>query len=86
MPATIAPGFPSRDQVRARYAERSGRDLSQIDFFVALGYWKLAIILQGVYARYAAGGYGKPEAGFEEFGKIVGSLAEGADEAERRLG
>jgi aminoglycoside phosphotransferase (APT) family kinase protein len=85
-PPTTAPGFPTRAELRERYAERSGRDLSQIDFFVALGYWKLAIILQGVYARYAAGQYGKPEAGFEEFGKIVGSLAEGADEAERRLG
>ena len=85
-PPTTAPGFPTRTELRDRYGELSGRDLSQIDFFVALGYWKLAIILQGVYARYAAGGYGKPEAGFEEFGKIVGSLAEGADEAERRLG
>ncbi len=85
-PPTTASGFPTREELRDRYAERSGRDLSQIDFFVALGYWKLAIILQGVYARYAAGQYGKPEAGFEEFGKIVGRLAEGADEAERRLG
>jgi hypothetical protein len=30
------------------------RDLADLDFFVALGYWKLAIILEGVYARYAA--------------------------------
>ena len=37
-PATIAPGFPSRAEVRDRYAKGSGRDLSQIDFFVALGY------------------------------------------------
>ena len=53
-PATVEPGFPSREELRERYAERSGRDLSEIDFFVALGYWKLAIILEGVYARYAA--------------------------------
>src|SRR5262245_32576534 len=58
-PATIAPGFISREQVRSRYAESSGRDLGEIDFYVALGYWKLAIILEGVYARYAAGQYGK---------------------------
>jgi aminoglycoside phosphotransferase (APT) family kinase protein len=83
-PATTAPGFPGRDQVRARYAERSGRDLSEIDFFVALGYWKLAVILEGVYSRYASGQYGKPEEGFEEFAKVVGRLAEAADEAERR--
>ena len=81
-PATIAPGFPTRDEVKRRYAERSGRDLSQIDFFVALGYWKLAIILEGVYARYAAGQYGKTDEGFEEFAKIVERFAEAADEAD----
>jgi aminoglycoside phosphotransferase (APT) family kinase protein len=84
-PATIAEGFPLRDAVKARYAERSGRDLSQIDFFVALGYWKLAIILEGVYARYAQGQYGKADEGFEEFARIVERLAAAADEAERRL-
>ena len=84
-PATIAEGFPLRDAVKARYAERSGRDLSQIDFFVALGYWKLAIILEGVYARYAQGQYGKSDEGFEEFARIVERLAGAADEAERRL-
>ena len=57
-----------------------------IEFFVALGYWKLAIILEGVYSRYVKGQYGKPEAGFEEFGKNVGRLAEAADEAVDRLG
>ena len=85
-PATMAPGFPPRDEVRARYAERSGRDLAEIDFFVALGYWKLAVILEGVYSRYAKGQYGKPESGFEEFGKNVARLAEAADEAVDRLG
>ena len=85
-PPTQAEGFQNREQVRQLYAERSGRDLSEIDFFVALGYWKLAIILQGVFARYSAGQYGKPEDGFEEFGRNVRKLAEAADAAERRLG
>ena len=84
-PANLAPGFPTREELRARYAERSGRDLSQLDFFVALGYWKLAIILEGIYARYAAGQYGKADEGFEEFAKIVERLAEAADEAVGRL-
>ncbi len=84
-PATIAPGFPKRDEVRSRYAERSGRDLGQIDFFVALGYWKLAIILEGVYARYASGQYGRTDEGFEEFAKIVERLAEAARDAADRL-
>jgi len=84
-PATLAPGFPGRDELRARYAERSGRDLSQLDFYVALGYWKLAIILEGVYARYAAGQYGKVDPGIEEFARLVERLAEAAAEAERRV-
>jgi len=83
-PANLAPGFPSQAELRARYAERSGRDLSQLDFFVALGYWKLAIILEGVYARYTAGGYGKVDDGVEYFARLVERLAEAADEAERR--
>ena len=84
-PATIAAGFPSRADVKQRYAERSGRDLSQVDFFVALGYWKLAIILEGVYARYAGGQYGKTDEGFEEFARIVERLADAAAEAVARL-
>jgi aminoglycoside phosphotransferase (APT) family kinase protein len=84
-PATIAPGFPKRDDVRERYAAGSGRDLSEIDFFVALGYWKLAIILEGVYARYAKGQYGKTDEGFEEFAKIVERLAAAAKDAADRL-
>jgi aminoglycoside phosphotransferase (APT) family kinase protein len=83
-PATLAPGFPNREELKARYAERSGRDLSQLDFFVALGYWKLAIILEGVYARYAAGQYGKVDPGIEAFARLVERLAEAAEEAERR--
>jgi aminoglycoside phosphotransferase (APT) family kinase protein len=83
---TTAPGFPSRKELRQLYAEGSGRDLSQIDFYVALGFWKLAVILEGVFARYAAGQYGETDDQFREFARIVERLAEGADEAERRLG
>jgi len=83
-PANLAPGFPTREELIGRYAERSGRDLSDLDFFVALGYWKLAIILEGVYARYAAGGYGKVNEGIEAFARLVERLADAADEAERR--
>jgi aminoglycoside phosphotransferase (APT) family kinase protein len=83
-PPTMASGFPVRDELIARYAERSGRDLSELDFFVALGYWKLAIILEGVYARYVAGGYGKVDEGIHAFARLVERLAEAADEAERR--
>jgi aminoglycoside phosphotransferase (APT) family kinase protein len=83
-PANLAPGFPTRAELRGRYAERSGRDLSELDFFVALGYWKLAIILEGVYARYAAGQYGEADPGIEHFARLVERLAEAAEAAERQ--
>jgi aminoglycoside phosphotransferase (APT) family kinase protein len=83
---TTAPGFPTRDEVRERYAERSGRDLSEIDFYVALAYWKLGIILQGIIYRVTAGQYGKAEEVDPDSVAVVEQLARAADEAERRLG
>jgi aminoglycoside phosphotransferase (APT) family kinase protein len=56
--STTAPGFWDRQQVIDRYGEVSGRDLSQLGFYVAFGYWKLACILEGVYARYVGGALG----------------------------
>lgn len=86
-PANLAPGFPTRAELAARYAEVSGRDLAELDFYTALGYWKLAIILEGVYARYAAGGYGEAgaaDSGFEAFARLVERLAATAAEIESR--
>ncbi len=51
---TALPGFPTRAELAARYAARSGRDLSDIGFYLAFAYWKLACILEGVFVRYAA--------------------------------
>jgi aminoglycoside phosphotransferase (APT) family kinase protein len=82
-PANLAPGFPTRSELAARYAEASGRDISDLGYFLALGYWKLAIILEGVYARYVGGGYGKVPDGIEAFAKMVERLADAAAEAER---
>ena len=56
--ATLAAGFPSRADLVDRYAEATSRDLSQLNFYVAFAYWKLACILEGVYARYVAGAMG----------------------------
>jgi aminoglycoside phosphotransferase (APT) family kinase protein len=56
---TRLPGFPKRAALTARYAARSGRAVDQLDYYVAFGYWKLAVILEGVYARYACGAYGE---------------------------
>jgi aminoglycoside phosphotransferase (APT) family kinase protein len=74
---TLAAGFPTRAELTARYAATSDRDLSQLDFYVAFGYWKLACILEGVYSRYAGGAMGDAS-GFEAFESQVTRLAERA--------
>ena len=58
MQATGLPGFPTREELAARYATRSSLDLSVLPYYVALGHWKLACIMEGVYVRYASGAMG----------------------------
>ncbi|MGB0119573.1 MAG: phosphotransferase family protein [Solirubrobacterales bacterium] len=85
-PATTEPGFSTRAELASYYAEVSGRDISSLDYFVALGYWKLAIILEGVLARFQKGQYGKDAAkGGEEAFAAVEHLAAGAAEALDRI-
>ena len=84
--ATACPGFPDRKEVAARYGAASGRDLSEIDYYVALGYWKIATILEGVYARYASGAYGTTDDSWKRYKDTVPRMAEAADEAARRAG
>jgi aminoglycoside phosphotransferase (APT) family kinase protein len=52
---TALPGFPPRQTLAERYAERTGRDLSKLDFYVGFNRWKTAAIVHGVYARYMEG-------------------------------
>jgi aminoglycoside phosphotransferase (APT) family kinase protein len=78
--ATTLEGFPTRAEMARRYAEASGRDVGDVDYFVALGYWKLACILEGVYARYKGGVMGE-SSGFEGFAAQVEILAEAARSA-----
>ena len=47
-------GFPSADAVAARYAESSGRALDELEFYVALATYKLAVITEGAAARLRA--------------------------------
>jgi aminoglycoside phosphotransferase (APT) family kinase protein len=83
---TTVDGFLSRREVAERYAERSGRDLSDIDYYVAFGYWKLACILEGVYSRYSSGAYGDTDDSFRAFGDVVVALGERAAETARAAG
>jgi aminoglycoside phosphotransferase (APT) family kinase protein len=79
---TRLPGFPKRAALTARYAARSGRAVDQLDYYVAFGYWKLAVILEGVYARYASGAYGEGDDDtWRGFAATVMQLGERALEA-----
>lgn len=49
-------GWPARRELASRYADATGRDLSAIGYYAALALFKLAVILEGSYARAAAAG------------------------------
>jgi aminoglycoside phosphotransferase (APT) family kinase protein len=78
---TTAPGFSSRHQVRDRYEATSGLDVSALGYYVAFGYWKLACILQGVYARYVGGAGAGDQGSVDAFPAQVARLAEMAAES-----
>jgi aminoglycoside phosphotransferase (APT) family kinase protein len=78
---TQAGGFPTRSELTARYAESTGRGLSQLDFYTAFAYWKLACILEGVYARYVAGAMGDDGFDFSGYPDSIAWLASQARQA-----
>lgn len=73
---TYRPGFISRAEFMARYAELSGRDLADIDYHLTFAYFKLAVILQQIYARWRRGQTSDPR--FATFGEAVRMLIEHA--------
>jgi aminoglycoside phosphotransferase (APT) family kinase protein len=82
------PGFPTYAELLERYATRTGRDLSGIDYYVAFSSWRLAVISEGVYARYlhgAMGDHGDAAPDLDAFRAGTEQLAEAALDAVRRL-
>jgi aminoglycoside phosphotransferase (APT) family kinase protein len=77
MPAmSSANGFLSAGEMAARYAEGAGRDLSQLDWYIAFGYYKLAVISEGIHHRYLQGmTVGE---GFAQMGERVPQLLQAA--------
>ncbi|MEM7079943.1 MAG: phosphotransferase family protein [Pseudomonadota bacterium] len=76
---TAVGGFPSRDEMTARYAASTGRDLSQINYYRAFSHWRLAAIGQGVYKRYLVGAMGdNREMDLEVYKQSVSTRAEAA--------
>ena len=78
MQPTYLEGFPTRAEIVARYAARSGRDLGAIRFFETFALFKLAVVLQQIYVRFVRG-QTKDER-FAAMGESVRRLAEIASE------
>ena len=75
-------GFASRDEIVEMYAEETRRSVDNLDFYVVFAFYKLAIIVEGIAARYRMGKtLGE---GFEQMGQMVSSLVnEALDQANR---
>lgn len=67
------PGFPSADEFAAAYSVRTGRSLDRLPLYRAFAAFKLAVILEGVHARYLAGG--TVGDGYAAAGRAVPELA-----------
>jgi len=52
---TDCPGTLTRAELAERYARHTGRDISNINFYLAFAYFKIAVIVQQIYYRYHQG-------------------------------
>jgi aminoglycoside phosphotransferase (APT) family kinase protein len=75
MPRMLA-GFLTAAQMVARYAATSPRDLGQLNWYVGFGYFKLAVVAEGIHHRYLAGK--TVGEGFDHFGAAVPVLLQAA--------
>ena len=76
------PGFPTAEELVARYAARTGADVANLGWYIAFGYFKLAVIAEGIAARHLQGK--TVGAGFDHFGARVPFLLNDALEALKR--
>jgi aminoglycoside phosphotransferase (APT) family kinase protein len=65
-------GFPGAAELLERYAIHTGGNLDRINWYVAFGFFKLAVILEGIHFRYSFGQ--TVGTGFEEIGNWVEPL------------
>ncbi|TVS15666.1 MAG: phosphotransferase family protein [Gammaproteobacteria bacterium] len=78
-PPTTAGGFPTRDELVARYESTTGRELGGINYYRAFSHWRLAAIGEGVYKRYLVGAMGeRGEMDLTAFADSVVNRAEAA--------
>ncbi|WP_040799651.1 phosphotransferase family protein [Nocardia higoensis] len=69
-------GFLDVDAVVARYVERTGRDVADLDYHHAFAVWKLAAISEGILARFRAGAMGDQDVDLDELVRRPAELAE----------
>jgi aminoglycoside phosphotransferase (APT) family kinase protein len=74
-PSTAEPGFPTKDELVERYAERSGRVVEPIGWFQALALWKAAVFCEAIYGRYVRGELSSDDANAARFELGVPLLA-----------
>jgi aminoglycoside phosphotransferase (APT) family kinase protein len=83
--ATAVPGYPPRSALVERYAQRTGRDLSRLDYYVGFNRWKTAAIVHGVYARYMEGKKSHEGIDLPEMRTRIGHSLDLAEQAVARL-
>ena len=67
-----APGMPTRAELVALYGERSGRDVADFAFYDVFGLFRLAVIVQQIWRRYALGQTRNPQfAGFGDAARYL---------------
>jgi len=71
-------GYMNREQLIDRYAEVSGRDLSDIAYFEAFALFKIAVVIQQIYYRFRRGQTDDPR--FAGLGERVVALAARAEQ------
>jgi len=69
---TARPGFSTRRELIDEYGRLSGRDVSTIEYYQVLAYYKLGVITEGIHARYLAGE--TVGEGFEGYGERTENL------------
>ena len=62
-PVTERPGFPSRAELVARYAGRTGRDVSRLRWYEAFALWKASVFCEAIHGRFLRGERDDPWAG-----------------------
>lgn len=81
-----APGFPPKSELAQRYAQRTGRSLELLDYYVGFARWKSAAIIHGVYARYMAGQKSTEGIDMDELRERIERTLDLSEEAVNRLG